>query len=149
MTDSHVPHIVRAPADLVLPRVSRRRSRVHGWGVFALDDIPKNTRIIAYEGEKISHAESLRRELRYLESGTIWCFKLNSRWVIDAHVGGNDARFINHSCTPNCYAQIIDGLIWIRAAKPIARGHELSYDYHTDGHGQIQCRCRPGCGSVL
>ena len=133
----------------MLPRIVRRRSRLHGWGVFALEDIPKNKRIIAYEGERITHAESRRRERRYLRNGHIWCFKLNNRWVIDANVGGNDARFINHSCTPNCYTQIIDGVIWVRAARTIRRGEELTYDYHTDGEGLIPCRCRPGCKNLL
>lgn len=136
-------------AAVALPRIARRRSRLHGWGVFALEAIPKNKRIIAYEGERITHAESRRRERRYLRDGHIWCFRLNSRWVIDANVGGNEARFINHSCTPNCYTQIIDGVIWVRAARTIRRGEELTYNYHTDGEGLIPCRCRSGCPNLL
>jgi uncharacterized protein len=142
----------RAPIDLAaldLPRVRRKRSRLHGWGVFALEDIPKNKRIIAYTGEKISHRESLEREARYLEHGSIWCFKLNSRWVIDASVDGNDARFINHSCRPNCYTQIIDGTIWVRAGRSIRQGEELTYNYYTEGEGEIPCQCKPGCRNVL
>jgi hypothetical protein len=139
----------RAKPAPALPRIVRRRSPLHGWGVFALEDIPKNKRIIAYEGERITHAESRRRERRYLRDGHIWCFRLDNRWVIDANVGGNVARFINHSCTPNCYTQIIDGVIWVRAARTIRRGEELTYDYHTDGEGLIPCRCRPGCTSLL
>jgi len=142
------PRFAMAP-DIDLPRVRRRRSSVHGWGVFALEDIAKNRRILPYLGELISHKESRQREARYLEAGAIWCFKLNGRWVVDAHVGGNDARFVNHSCTPNCYAQIIGRTIWIRAARTIRKGEELSYNYHTDGHGVINCRCRPGCTGRL
>ena len=142
------PRLATAP-DIDLPRVRRRRSSVHGWGVFALEDIAKNRRILPYLGELISHKESRQREARYLEAGAIWCFTLNSRWVVDAHVGGNDARFVNHSCTPNCYAQVIDGVIWIRAAKTIERGQELTYDYRTDGSKTIACRCRPGCDARL
>jgi uncharacterized protein len=132
-----------------LPRTRRKRSKLHGWGVFALQDIPKNKRIIAYTGEKISHRESLEREARYLEHGNIWCFKLNNRWVIDASVGGNDARFINHSCRPNCYTQIIDGVIWVRASRTIRRGEELTYNYFTEGEGEIPCRCTRGCTNML
>jgi len=135
--------------DAALPSVERRRSGLHGWGMFALERIPKNKRIIAYLGEIVSHRESLDRELRYLERGHIWCFKLNSRWVIDAGHGGNDARFINHACTPNCYSQVVDGTIWIRAARTIAPGEDLTYDYHTDGDGLITCLCRPGCRTKL
>ncbi len=131
------------------PRIERRRSRVHGWGVFAGEPIPKNKRIIEYAGEKITHRESLAREARYLERGPIWCFRLNNRWVIDGAVGGNLARFINHSCEPNCYAHIMDGVIWIRAARNIALGEELTYNYHTDGDATIRCRCRPDCDAHL
>ena len=132
-----------------LPRIERRRSRLHGWGVFACNAIPKNTRIITYAGERITPRESLKREARYLERGHIWCFRLNNRWVIDGAVGGNVARFINHSCAPNCYVQIIDGIIWIRAARTIAAGEELTYNYHTDGDATIPCRCRPDCDTKL
>jgi SET domain-containing protein len=134
---------------LHLPRVERRESGVHGWGVFALEPISKNTRIIAYTGERITHAESLRRERRYLRDGNIWCFALNRRWVVDGAVGGSDARFINHSCSPNCYSYIKDGIIWIRAARNIGAGEELTYNYYTEGTGEIQCLCRPGCEARL
>jgi uncharacterized protein len=129
--------------------IVRRRSRIHGWGVYATRRISKNTRIIDYAGEKISNQESLKRERRYIRNGHIWCFKLTSRTVIDAGVGGNVARYINHSCTPNCYIDIKKGVIWIRAAKTIPRGQELTYDYNTDGEGLIRCRCEPGCQRLL
>src|SRR6266853_2785003 len=115
--------------------IERHRSSIHGWGVYATQRIFKNTRIIHYAGEKISNQESLKRERRYIKHGHIWCFKLTNRTVIDAGVGGNDARFINHSCRPNCYIEIKDGVIWIRAARTIKKGEELSYDYSTDGEG--------------
>jgi hypothetical protein len=131
------------------PKIRRRRSRLHGWGVFACEPIAKNRRVIHYAGEKITHKESLKRETRYLRRGQIWCFKLNNRWVIDGGVDGNLARFINHSCEPNCYAHIVDGTIWIRASRNIPAGEELTYDYHTDGDGTIPCRCRPECDGRL
>lgn len=129
--------------------IQKRRSRISGWGVFATTTITKNTRIVHYAGEKISNAESLKRERRYIKNGHIWCFKLTNRTVIDAGVGGNVARFINHACRPNCYVHIVDGVIWIRAAKRIRKGEEITYNYHTDGEGLIQCRCRPGCKTLL
>ncbi len=129
--------------------IQKRKSRIQGWGVFATTAIPKNKRIIDYAGEKISNHESLKREQRYIQRGHIWCFKLTNRSVIDAGVGGNDARFINHSCKPNCYIDIKDGVIWVRAARNIKRGEELTYDYHTDGEGLIKCRCSPGCQRLL
>jgi uncharacterized protein len=129
--------------------IEKRRSPIHGSGVYATGRIPKNKRIIHYAGQKISNRESLKRERRYITTGHIWCFKLTSRTVIDAGVGGNVARFINHSCRPNCYIDIKDGVIWIRAARTIRKGEELTYDYNTDGDGLIACRCRPSCQRLL
>jgi SET domain-containing protein len=132
-----------------LPKVKRQRSRLHGWGVFAQEPITKNTRIVDYDGELIDHKESLKRETKYLKRGEIWCFTVNRRWVRDANVGGNVARFINHACKPNCYSQIVGDTIWIRAGRNIEPGEELTYDYYTDGEKIIQCRCRPGCTRKL
>ena len=131
------------------PRIKRRRSKLHGWGVFALESINKNTRIVDYAGTLINYKESLKRETKYLKRGEIWCFTVNSRWVRDAHEGGNIARFVNHACKPNCYTHIIGRTIWIRAARNIKAGEELTYDYHTDGGKVIPCRCRPGCKTKL
>lgn len=117
--------------------------------MFATTHIPKNKRIVDYAGERISNQESLKRERRYIQNGHIWCFKLTNRSVIDAGVGGNDARFINHSCKPNCYIDIKKGIIWIRAARNIRKGEELTYDYNTDGDGLIKCRCTPDCQRLL
>ena len=117
--------------------------------MFAAEPISKNTRVVTYDGEKITNRESLKREVRYLRSGHIWCFKLNRLYVRDAAVGGNVARFINHSCTPNCYTKVIGQTIWIIAARNIRTGEELTYDYCTDGVGSIQCRCRRGCKTMI
>jgi uncharacterized protein len=129
--------------------IEKRRSKIQGWGVYATQTISKNTRIVDYAGEKISNQESLKREARYIEKGHIWCFKLTNRTVIDAGVGGNVARFINHACRPNCYVHILDGVIWIRAARRIRKGEELTYHYNTDGEGLIKCRCRADCQHLL
>lgn len=129
--------------------IQRRRSKIAGWGVYATRTISKNTRIVDYAGEKISNRVSLKREARYIKDGHIWCFKLTNRTAIDAGVGGNDARFINHACQPNCYVHIAGGTIWIRAARTIRKGEELTYHYNTDGEGLIACRCRAGCQHLL
>ena len=118
-------------------------------GVFALEPITKNTRIVTYAGEKISQREVARREARDLPRGRIWCFTINRRWGRDASRGGNIARYINHACRPNCYAEVVGDVIWIRAARNIRRGEELSYRYHTGGAAGIPCQCRPGCRTVL
>jgi len=129
--------------------IEKRRSKIEGSGVFATEPIYKNTRIVTYDGEKIPNRESLKREIRYLKQGHIWCFKLNRLYVRDAAVGGNVARFVNHSCTPNCYTQVIGDTIWIRAARNIRKGEELTYNYLTDGAQSIPCRCRLGCKAML
>ena len=136
----------RAP---VRPKLVRRRSAIAGFGVYALQKIRRDRRIIHYAGQLIGHEESDRREKRHLKAGRIWCFTVNRRWVRDAHVGGNNARFINHACKPNAYSQIVGNTIWIRAAKNIEAGAELTYDYYTDGERIIQCKCRPGCKRKL
>ena len=134
-----------------LPRIGRKRSRLHGFGIFAREPITKNTRIIDYAGELIHNSKSGRREARYLKQGCIWVFRVNRAWSRDAAVGGNDARFINHSCTPNCWIEIEPKTktIWIRASRRIEPGEELTYDYATVGDHTIQCRCRPGCKTML
>lgn len=131
------------------PKIYKRRSRLHGWGVFAGEPINKNKRIIDYAGEKILIKESERRECDYLERGYIWCFRINRRWARDAAVGGNVARFINHACKPNCYSRIIGHTIWICAGRNVQAGEELTYNYYTEGEAEIPCRCRPGCRSML
>ena len=142
----HIP----MPKPQQLPKITRRRSSVHGHGVFAAEPINKNTRIIDYAGELIRNGAGCEaREERYLNEGCIWVFRVNRAWSRDANVGGNIARFINHSCTPNCYFQVVDQTIWIRASRAIQRGEELTYDYSVVGTKTIRCRCRPGCPNKL
>jgi len=133
-----------------LPRVARHRSPVHGYGVFAAETIPTNARIIDYAGELIRNDDACeQREERYLKEGCIWVFRVNRAWSRDAAVGGNIARFINHSCAPNCWWEVVDKTIWIRAARTIRRGEELTYDYSIIGKRTMPCRCRPGCPNLL
>ena len=139
------------PKSPVLPTIVRRRSRLHGFGVFAVEPINKNKRIIDYAGELIHNSTSSAREIKYLKEGCIWVFRVNRAWSRDAGVGGNIARFINHSCTPNCWVDVDvpSKTIWIRASRWIAPGEELVYDYGTVGDHTIQCVCRPGCKTRL
>ena len=132
-----------------LPRIRRKRSKLHGWGVFAVEAINKNKRIIDYAGELITNKQSASREDRYLRKGCIWVFRVNRNWSRDANVGGNVARFINHSCRPNCWVEVVDKTIWVRAARRIEAGEELTYDYNTEGDKTIPCRCRPDCKTRL
>ncbi len=127
----------------------RRRSAISGWGVYAAQPIEEDTRIVEYKGELVSQAEAWRRELRYLPRQRIWLFTINTRLARDAAVGGNNARYINHACRPNCYVDVIGRHIWILASRAIRKGEELTYDYNTEGVAGIPCRCRPGCHRII
>ena len=137
------------PKAVTLPKIERKKSKLHGYGVFALETINKNKRIIDYAGELISNKQSESREDKYLSKGCIWVFRVNRAWSRDAAVGGNIARFINHSCSPNCTFEVVDKTIWIRARRAIRPGEELTYDYCTIGKPTIPCRCRPGCPNKI
>ena len=113
-----------------------RKSKIHSKGVFAKKNIKKNTQIIEYIGEKITKAEGDRRSSVRIkkftnsrQSGSVYIFELNKKYDIDGFVNRNKAKFINHSCNPNCEVDILDGKIWISSIKNIKKGEELSYDY--------------------
>lgn len=108
-----------------------RRSRVHGTGVFAARKIPAGTRLIEYTGERISAAEADRRHpVNPEDPYHTFFFALESGKVIDGGSQGNDARWINHACEPNCEAEETDdGRVFIVSQHPIDRGDELNYDY--------------------
>lgn len=108
-----------------------RRSKIHGRGVFALQDIPKGTRLMEYTGERISHDEADRRYAAVHENSPhTMLFAVDDETVIDATIRGGSARFINHSCTPNCDAVEEDGRIFIETMRAVPAGRELTYDYN-------------------
>ena len=111
-----------------------RRSAIHGWGAFAATAIAAGTRVVEYTGERITPAEAERREPGTLPTRPdgghhTFLFAIDDDVVVDAGVGGNAARWINHSCAPNCDAVIDGGRIYIEAVRDIAPGEELAYDY--------------------
>lgn len=112
------------------PLMKVRRSKVHGLGVFATQDIKKGTRIIEYVGDKVSHAEADRRyEDKPETDNHTFLFSVDSRLVIDAGTKGNDARYFNHCCDPNCESVIEDRRVFIEAIQNIKKGVEMTYDY--------------------
>lgn len=128
------------------------KSKIHGTGVYANNDIKKNERIIEYIGDKVTKAEGDRRSekriKRYLKSkttGSVYIFELNKKYDIDGSPTYNKARYINHSCNPNCEVDIIKGRIWISSIKFIKKGTELTYDYgysfDKDDFKDHKCRC--------
>jgi hypothetical protein len=107
-----------------------RKSGVHGKGVFALQTIGAGERIIEYTGEVITWPEALRRHPHNpAEPNHTFYFSLDGGCVIDAAVGGNAARWINHACEPNCEADEQDGRVFIKALRQLKPGEELFYDY--------------------
>jgi hypothetical protein len=112
------------------PLVEVRNSPVHGRGVFAAAPIPKGTRILEYLGDRISHDAADKRYEDHDESDNhTFLFIVDKHTVIDAGVGGNDARFINHQCEGNCESVIENRRVFIDATRDIAPGQELGYDY--------------------
>lgn len=121
------------------------KSKIHRWGIYAGEPIPKNRKIIEYTGERISRRETKKRcderELNYL-------FTLDAYWTLDGSVGGSGAEYINHSCDPNVEARIIKGHILYFSLRDLKRGEELTVDYHfaadvekvTCGCGTTRCR---------
>jgi SET domain-containing protein len=136
-----------------------RHSSIQGLGAFARKEIPRGTRLIEYTGEKISYAESDRRYPDEKdERHHTFLFTLNSKQIVDAAFDGNDARFINHSCNPNCDAYIERGHIWIESIKRIPPDAEPTYDYqyeyldeYTDEDlAFYACRCgAPNCRGTI
>ena len=140
-------------------RIQVRRSGVHGKGVFALRPIAAGERILEYKGELITWKEADRRQPDDPEDPShTFFFSLDGRRVLDATYGGNAARFINHSCDPNCETEV-DGLrVFIQAMKDIQPGEELHYDYHLEYDGRhtaalkrpYGCRCgAPRCRGTM
>jgi len=112
-------------------RIVVRNSSIHGRGVFALRRIPKDTRIIEYKGKLITDKEADRRYSRVHEhSPHTMLFSLEGGWVIDATRRGNSARWINHSCAPNCDIEEEGRRIFIESRRDIQPGDELTYDYN-------------------
>ncbi|RSZ38587.1 MULTISPECIES: SET domain-containing protein-lysine N-methyltransferase [unclassified Variovorax] len=107
-----------------------RRSDVHGNGVFAVQDLAEGETLIEYKGEVINWKEALRRHPHDpSQPNHTFYFHIDDGRVIDGNVKGNDARWINHSCEPNCEADEVDGRVYIKALRNIVAGEELNYDY--------------------
>jgi SET domain-containing protein len=112
------------------PLFEVRNSRVHGYGVFALRRIRKGARVVEYLGDRVSHdVADTRYEDKDARDGHTFLFTVDAKTVIDAGVDGNDARFINHGCDPNCEAVDIGKRIFIEAVRTIQPGEELAYNY--------------------
>jgi SET domain-containing protein len=129
-----------------------RSSTIQGFGAFATRRMRKGTRIIEYAGEIITSAEADRRyDDSTVENPHVLLFSIDDHTVIDAGTGGNEARFINHSCQPNCEAVIEKKHVFIVSNRVIDKGEELTYDYNLtrdDGeNSDLENRYKCNCGS--
>jgi uncharacterized protein len=107
-----------------------RDSKVHGSGVFAKRAIKKGERLIEYLGDRVSHDEADRRyEVKDENDSHTFLFIVDSKTVIDAGIDGNEARFFNHSCDPNCESVVEKKRVFIESIRDIAPGEEMTYDY--------------------
>jgi hypothetical protein len=136
-----------------------RASPIQGLGVFAIRRIRKGTRVIEYQGERITPDEADRRyDDDQSEHPRVLLFTVNKKTIIDADIGGNEAKYINHSCEPNCEAVIEDKRVYIEALRTISPGEELTYDYQLEREGdhnpewkqRYACRCgAPSCRGTM
>ncbi len=118
---------MQAPKSKKARLMVTRRSGIHGKGVFAAAAIPRGTRLIEYKGERISPEESIRR---YAGATHTFLFQLENEEIIDGGVGGNSARWINHSCAPNCEVAEEDGRVYFDSTRRIEAGEEITFDYN-------------------
>ena len=147
-------------------KIVTRKSSIHGNGMFAVAPIKKGERLIEYKGRRRSHEEVDADDSGDVESGHTFLFTLNDDYVIDANVEGNVARWINHSCKPNCESEIEENAkgkshkdkVFIHALRAIKPGEELTYNYgivlsepHTARLKKIwACRCgSPKCTGTM
>lgn len=136
-----------------------KNSKVHGRGVFAARKIPADTRIVEYCGERISEKTADKRGSSDPENPFhTFFFSLENGRMIDGGVDGSDARWINHSCEPNCEAREEKGRVFIYSVRDIRRGEELNYDYGLVLEGRhtkkikeaYACRCgAPDCRGTM
>jgi SET domain-containing protein len=115
------------------------KSRIHRWGVYAAEPIPRGRKVIEYTGERISRRETKRRAdtRRYN-----YLFTLNEYWTVDGSVGGSGAEYINHSCDPNLVSRIMKGHILYYSRRDIRKGEELTVDYHfSPDVEKVPCAC--------
>jgi SET domain-containing protein len=132
------------------PLFEVRHSRIHGYGVFALRRIRKGTMVIEYLGDRVTHALANERyKDKDSKDGHTFLFTVDAKTVIDAGVNGNEARFVNHGCHPNCQTVNTGRRIFIEALRTVQPGEELAYDYQiqrddddpADVDVVFACRC--------
>jgi uncharacterized protein len=128
-------------------RVFADASPIQGKGLFARVEIPVDTEIVEYEGPRVPY----KTGKQMTEEGNVYVFQVNRREFLDGSVAWNLARHANHSCAPNAQAVSLDGRIWLRGIRTIAKGEEITYDYGYSFRDEpTSCRCgAPHCVGVI
>ena len=139
----------------------KKKSPLHGSGLFAKNDIKKGSKVIQYIGDKVTKREGdkradkqIRKAKKDKNNGMVYVFELNKRYDIDGDVDYNFAKFINHSCNPNCEVDGKGLKLWISSIRDIKKGEELSYDYgfgYDEDYKQFPCKCgsKNCCGYIV
>lgn len=124
-----------------------RKSKIHRYGVYALENIPANRKVIEYTGERCNRKETKKRG----EGEYTYLYTLDSYWTLDGAVGGSGAEMVNHSCEPNLVGRIYRGHIVYMSLRPIKKDEELTIDYNFDKNtGSNKCECgTPSCRGTL
>jgi SET domain-containing protein len=122
-------------------------SRIHRWGVYAMERIPANRKVIEYTGELVSRKEAKKRGMGKLT----YLFTIDPYWCKDGAVGGSGAELINHSCDPNIRVIVLKGHILYMSKRPIHKGDELTVDYNFDKDVEtVHCKCgSPKCRGTI
>jgi SET domain-containing protein len=133
------PTAPRINPDYTCFKIKLAKSKIHRWGIYAGEPIPRGRKIIEYTGERINRRETKRRADA---SEMIYLFTLDPYWTLDGSVGGSGAEYINHSCDPNLITRIVKGHIIYMSLRDIKPGEELTVDYRFDKKVErVECKC--------
>ncbi len=130
-------------------RLEIRESSIHRWGVYALENIPANHKVLEYTGERLNRKQSKERAGQH--GGMVYLFTLDNYWTIDGARGGSGAEYVNHCCDPNLETQILKDHILFMSRRDILAGEELTLDYRFAKNVQkYECKCgSPICRGTI
>jgi SET domain-containing protein len=128
-------------------KIAIKESKIHRFGIYAAEHIPKNRKVIEYTGERINRLEAKRRG----EGDYTYLFALDPYWTLDGSVGGSGAEIINHCCEPNLISRVMKGHILYMSLREIEPGEELTIDYNFDTNiERTLCACgHPNCRGTI
>jgi hypothetical protein len=128
-------------------KLAIRQSKIHRFGVYALEHIPANRKVIEYRGERVNRHEAKRRG----DGDFTYLFAVDPYWTLDGAVGGSGAEIINHCCEPNLISRVMKGHILYMSLREVKPGEELTIDYNFDTKiERTPCRCgAPKCRGTI